>query len=380
MKDGSMIGCGGGSPCSQLLNSRWSTIGGVFPVSGLAIGTYLTLFVAGFYIGHTTEISIRRLAWSAMLILSSAAAGSAVWFIIVQEWIIGDVCLYCMSTHIAGLLLAVLVFWRSTMEFDNHSNTVPPTNHVKSQKIAPVVPRCIIGPLPAIRMVLIGVLLAGGLAAAQIGMASPAVYQDGESRDSVSAIDRQSVPMIGSPDAPYVVTLFFDYQCPHCQQIHFKLSEAVRRYGGKLAFVLCPTPLNTKCNPYILRDADVFKNSCELAKIGLTVWAANRAAFPLFDNWMYSFETGDRWRPRSLESAMSKAVELVGKAKFDSARTDAWIGRYLQTSVRMYGESLQSGTRGIPKLLFGSRWLIPEPYSEDDFVMILQKSLGVPKP
>ncbi len=32
---GSMSGCGVGSPCEQVLNSRWSTIAGVLPVSGL---------------------------------------------------------------------------------------------------------------------------------------------------------------------------------------------------------------------------------------------------------------------------------------------------------------------------------------------------------
>ena len=38
---GSVIGCGGGSPCDSVLSSRWSAIGGVLPVSGLAAGAYL---------------------------------------------------------------------------------------------------------------------------------------------------------------------------------------------------------------------------------------------------------------------------------------------------------------------------------------------------
>jgi hypothetical protein len=31
-------------------------------------------------------------------------------------------------------------------------------------------------------------------------------------------------------------------------------------------------------------------------------------------------------------------------------------------------------------MVYGPRWVIPEPYSAEDLVMILQKSLGVPKP
>jgi hypothetical protein len=184
--------------------------------------------------------------------------------------------------------------------------------------------------------------------------------------------------MVGSPDAPYVVTLLFDYQCSHCQKIHFMLEETIRRYAGRLAFALCPSPLNTQCNPYIPRDADEFKNSCGLAKIGLAVWVAKREVFPAFENWMFTFESGDSWRPRGLEDARAKAVELVGQETFDAAWADPRIGQILQTSVRIYGQTIQNGKGGIPKLIFGSRWVIPEPYSVDDLVMILQKSLAVP--
>ena len=158
------------------------------------------------------------------------------------------------------------------------------------------------------------------------------------------------------------------------------LDEAIRRYDGKLAFALCPTPLNTKCNPYIPRDVDEFKGSCELAKVGLAVWVARREVFPVFDRWMFSYESGDRWQPRSLDAARAKAVELVGQAKFDSALADPWVERYLQTSVRIYGNTVQSGNTAIPKLVFGSRWVTPKPQDADDLILILHDSLAVPRP
>jgi thiol-disulfide isomerase/thioredoxin len=319
------------------------------------------MLVAGFFIGPTTEVSVRRLAWRAMLILAGSVTGSAVWFTYVQKWVIGDFCIYCMSTHITGLLLAALVVWRATKEFDNHSNNISATN-------------------PAMRLFLIGLVLASVLAVSQISFTSPSVYSNGKSQDNLPSINYRSVPMIGSPDAPFVVNLLFDYECPHCQKLHLMLDEAIRRYGGKLAFVLCPTPLNTKCNPYITRDVDEFKNSCELAKIGLAVWVAKRKAFHDFDNWMYTFESGDRWRPRSLESARSKAIALVGKVKYDAALDDPWIGRYMQTCIRVYGQTIQNGNGGVPKLIFGAHWVIPEPNNADDLVRILQKSLGIPQP
>jgi protein-disulfide isomerase len=218
------------------------------------------------------------------------------------------------------------------------------------------------------------------MAACQVYFVPPAVYRGGELQNNLAAIDPHAVPLVGLPDAPYVVNLLFDYKCPHCQQLHLMLDEAVRRYGGKLAFALCPTPLNSQCNPYVPRDVDEFKDSCELAKVALAVWVAKREAFPAFNRWMFSFDSGDRWQPRSLDAAKAKAIELVGQAKFDAAQADPWIDRYMRTSIRIYGETIQNGNHAVPKLVFGSRWVIPEPNDADDLVLILHDSLAVPKP
>jgi hypothetical protein len=346
----------------------------------LAMGIYLALLVASFYIGPTAELPIRGMAWKAMLVLAGSIAGGAIWFTVIQKWFIGDFCPYCMTAHITGLLLAALVIWRAIKEPFNHSNDIPINGLTKSQKNSSVTTARIINPLPAMGLVFTGLALAGILAAYQGCFTPTTVYHEGESQDNLPVTDYKNVPIIGSPDAPYVVTLLFDYQCSHCQKIHFMLNEAVRHYAGKLAIVLCPAPLNKKCNPYIPRDVDAFKNSCELVRIGLAVWIAKREALPDFENWIFSFETGNSWHPRSLESVSIKAVELVGKEKFDAARADPWIEQYMQTCVRIYGKTIQNGKGGIPKLIFGSRWVIPEPINADDIILILQKSLAVPMP
>jgi hypothetical protein len=82
---------------------------------------------------------------------------------------------------------------------------------------------------------------------------------------------------------------------------------------------------------------------------------ANCELFPAFENWMFSFESGDRWYPRSLDDAITKAVELVSQAKFDAARADPWIDQYMATCIRIYGQTIQSGKGCVPKLVFGSR-------------------------
>jgi uncharacterized membrane protein/protein-disulfide isomerase len=358
---GSVIGCAGGSACDRVLSGRWSTVGDLLPVSGLAAGVYLAILLASFFIGPVTPAPVQRLAWRAMLVLAGAIAGSAVWFFIVQKWVIGSFCPYCMATHITGLLLAALIIWRAPRQFDNNRPA----------------PRRVIGSLPAAGVTMIGLALAGTLAVCQIAFAPRAVYRAGESQENPLVIDPHAAPLVGSPKARYVVTLLFDYKCPHCQQLHFMLEETIRRYHGELAFALCPAPLNRQCNPYVPRDVDEFKDSCELAKVSLAVWVAKREAFPAFDTWMFSLESGDRWHPRNLDAARAKAVELVGQAKFDAANRDPWIDRYLQTSVRIYGDT---GGNAIPKFVFGSLWVTPQPQDADDLVSILHSSLALPEP
>jgi uncharacterized membrane protein len=356
LRGGSMIGCGGGSPCEQVLNSPWSIIAGIFPVSGLAVGVYLAFLVASFFTGSDTETPIRSLAWKVMVVLAGAIAGSAIWFTILQKWFIGDFCPYCMTTHITGLLLTALVIWRAIKDSEHL--------HIR--------------PFHAMGLALAGLVLAGTLATLQVVFTPSAVYSDGESQTRLPSIDYHKAPMAGSPDAPYIVTLLFDYNCAHCQKIHFMLDEAIKRYKGKLAFVLCPAPLNNRCNSYVPGDADAFKNSCELAQVGLAVWSASKESFPDFENWMFSFESGSRWRPRSLEAARAKAIELVGQEKFDATWNDPWVGKYMQTCIQIYGQTIVNGKGGVPKLIFGSGWVIPEPYDTDDLIQILQNSLAVP--
>ena len=373
---GLVIGCGGGSPCDQVLNSRWSSIAGVLPVSGLAAGAYLAILVASLFIGPATEASVRRMACGAMLILVGAVAGSAVWFIILQKWVIGSFCPYCMATHITGLLLATLVIWQAPKQREDGSSEIAPPKSASST----VASRRANGSLSVIGLASFGVVLAGIMAICQATITPPPEYRAGESKDNLPGIDPRAAPLVGSPNAPYIVNLLFDYKCPHCQQLHLMLDEVVRRYQGKLAFILCPTPLNTQCNPYIPRDVDEFKGSCELAKIALAVWVARREAFPAFDRWLFSFESGDRWEPRSLDAARAKAVELVGHAKFDAAQSDPWINRYLQACIRTYGDTTQGGNTAVPKMVYGSRWVIPQPNDADELVSILHDSLAVPKP
>jgi hypothetical protein len=46
----------------------------------------------------------------------------------------------------------------------------------------------------------------------------------------------------------------------------------------------------------------------------------------------------------------------------------------------MYGQSLKSGKGGVPRMILGSKWVVPQAYDVDELMSIIQESLGIPKP
>lgn len=229
-------------------------------------------------------------------------------------------------------------------------------------------------------LIFAGIMLSVILAVAQMSLTPKSGFKKGQAQTELPEVDFSNVPVTGSVNAEHKVLLLFDYNCSHCQKIHYLINEAVRRYNGKLAFVICPAPLNTGCNPYIPKDNAFFKNSCKLANIGLAVWKADKLKFSEFEDWMFSFESGDKWHPRTLDETTKKAVELIGKDNLNKALSDKWIGEYLETSVDIFGKTMQNGKGGIPRLVFGNKWVIPETDNAEDLINILTTSFGLPKP
>jgi uncharacterized membrane protein len=373
-----ILGCSGGSPCENVLNSRWSTLAGFIPVSAMAAGVYLAIFISNLFAGPTTEKSVRDLAWILMIVFSGAITGSAIWFIIVQKWMVKSFCPYCMTAHITGILLSFTIIYLafkgkvfntenvSDKNSTSNANIKSLNNMSHSKKIT--------------GLIFTGMILSVFMAVAQMSMTPKAEYKDGQAQTKLPEVDYNNVPLTGSVNAEHKVLLLFDYKCSHCQKLHYQLKETVRRFNGKLAFVICPAPLNTVCNPYIPKDNAFFKNSCELAKIGLAVWKADKSKFTEFEDWMFSFETGDKWLPRTLEETTKKAAELVGEINLNKALSDKWVGEYLETSVDIFGRTMQNGKGGIPRLVYSNKWVIPETDNAEDLINILTKSLGLPKP
>ena len=343
-----LVGCGTGSACDSVLGGRWSTLFGLFPVSGLAAGVYLAFLIGIGVLFLSKDAGLKDVASKVLVLLSGAILGAAVWFIGLQLFAEGALCKYCITAHALGILCAALTL----------------------SALRPDARTCR-------RWLAAGAGLAVLLAALQALTAPDYVYQDGSSEEPLPLISKDEAPLVGSPDAEYVVDLLYDYQCSHCKVVHGLLPEVVERFGGRVAFVLCPCPLSPKCNPYVPREETRFEGSCELARLALAVHNLEPGAFAGFDGWLFETDGTGGWRPRTVDAARERAGELVGEERLEALLSSPSISETLRHTADLFGRTSTVGNGAIPRFVYGDSWVVPSADTSEDLAEILSERFGI---
>ena len=336
-----LAGCGAGSGCDSVMGSPWAYMAGGIPVSLPAVVAYLLLLVCVLFLGG--DASLDRLLWPAMLFLGGSILGSALWFSGLQIFVLHAFCKYCTALHFLGILVAVLVLWAA--------------RRVGAKWTAP---------------------LAAGLAAAvvfavvQACTRPDAVYDAGRTDALLPAFTDGEAPVLGPADAPEEWTLLFDFQCVHCRRLHRVLPELLDKAEGRYRIRFCPVPLSSACNPYIPASGiDRFAGSCPLTRYALAVWYTRPECCEAF--WDYLLGDGDEHASIDPAAAESRARALLG-ADFDAALADPRIGTYLRKVEELFGRTSRSGKGGVPRLIHGQDWLVPE---VDDAETLLELLAGL---
>lgn len=342
-----LVGCGAGSACDSVLGGRWSMLFGIFPVSGLAAGVYLAYILSYAFYMLSKDEEIKVFASKAMLLFSGAIIGSALWFIGLQIFAEGALCKYCMSAHALGIICAGFT-------------------------LAALLP----GHKPFRIWPAAGVGLAALLAVVQAITAPDSVYQDGSGDEAFPLIPAGEAPVLGNPEAEFVIDLLYDYQCSHCRKVHQMLPEIIDHFGGRVAFVLCPCPLSPKCNPYVPKEENRFEGSCDLARLALAVYQLEPEAFPAFDAWLFGADE-DSWRPRPVAEARERAAAVVGQDRLDTVLPETAISDMIRRTSDLFGRTSTSGSGGIPRFVHDYRWVVPVADKAEDLEMILADEFGI---
>lgn len=303
---GSPAGCGAGSPCESVLGSRWSNVAGV-PVAAPAAVLWLLAIVAVRYACPRKIAAVRQAAWASLLVIAAAALGAAIWFLALQHFVLDAWCPWCLALHTIGLAFAGVVVVAAPKRGGGFHPTM------------------------LAGLFALGLCLAGSLASAQLllGPRQQAAHRasGGRNEDRGAGLDRRisvlggqlllaphAEPILGSPDAPKLLVLLFDYRCTHCRQTHRYLREAMARHPGQVGVIVMPTPLSAECNPLFQTTEPEFEEACAIAELALSLWQAAPEKFAEFDAWLIDSE-----KPPRLNEARRRAEELATRESLDAA-------------------------------------------------------------
>jgi uncharacterized membrane protein len=356
-ENAALIGCGEGSGCEQVLQTRWSTWFGL-PVSVGAVGTYVGIFVLTFLLSDD-----RPKAWIAIVFLTVLASLSALWFIALQVFVIHAYCKYCDVVHACGLLITFFILKNLPLRKPE------PQEKSKKKKAAPPtgIPAKQFGYAAAVALLGAAVLVFGQTRTESIKQdANPA--SDGVvgtsfpvktvkmAKDTIP-VNVGEFPTIGSINADRFVAHIFDYTCPACRKLHPDLIASQQPNQQHTALTLIPAPLDAACNPGISQTAYVHLNGCNYAKIGLAVWRTKPEAYLAYDHFMFE---GDY--PPPVEQASAYAAQLIGQDALTRALADPQIEVLLRVGISMfYSPALERKVLPIimtqEKIFYG----IPEP-------------------
>lgn len=337
-----LYGCSGDSSCATVTGSKWSLVMGFLPVSSLSMGLYLAALLCEGFLLFQEDGLLKKILYG----LSWVILFGSLWFIIIQAFLVKAFCPYCMSAHFCGILLWALIFLREKKEgiLSSHERACIP---------------------------LAGAFVVAAFAIFQLTTTPSYRSSTGRAEAPLPIPQITESPSIGPIDATVKIALLYDYRCSHCRTVHGLLEDAVDHFGGKVAFILCPTPLSQECNPYVMPGEDRFKGSCTLATLALGLWKESPELFKQFDRWLFSSENGKEWYPRSEEDAKEIASILAPGEHLD----EEWVREYLSGSFELFGRTTSEGKSGIPRLVLGKSWVIPETDDLEGLVSIIESLL-----
>jgi len=338
-----LVGCGAGSGCANVLGSRWSQWM-LVPVTALSLLLYAALLFLTFKPRRT-----------ALLAVGTSLAGAAIWFGIVQAFILHAFCPWCLAAHLIGLACAVLIFRSGKSQAE--ASPAKPGVLAGLAATAVLIAGQILGPVPDTHEES-NVVLEKPAEPKSADAAKPdlgPVHSRGEGRKVTFLGNKQYnvslLPHIGDPNAPHVVVKYYDYACNACRDLHEDLEAFQQKYPGKLCVIVLPCPINRGCNPHVPSHLENHANACELAKLSLACWRTDPESFPAVHHALFARPVLD------LPKAMEVVKPLMKKPLAPDALNDPWIAEILAADADDYKRVniTNSGQTNylMPKLLVG---------------------------
>ncbi|WP_442485467.1 vitamin K epoxide reductase family protein [Aeoliella sp. SH292] len=410
IRPGKMAGCTFESfDCDGALASSWSHWLGV-PVA--IIGGLVYLAIAAMV--WPAAMNPRSASMSVLIALVTSAVGAGIWFTGLQFFDLEGLCLYCLITHACGLAIGAMtvalyfVAAADARSWTRVTSSASVPSFVGSRGDSGSSLSSLFGIVAGVVVVavLVGVQLAipsdmskpmQEIDLQHVTRAKPPVEEKpskapdfmAEGSDDqeekapaapskperllnfaalASPLDTYAMPMLGNPDATYVVTEMLDYTCSHCRQLHPHLAAARERYGDQLAVVLYHVPLSADCNDHLPPGKRGRKEACEYARLAIGVWQLAPEKFPEYHNWLMQ----GRQAP-SLGEAKQRAMQIAG----DQLLLDNKLKKQITDRLRRQSDDWHTLKSGLPLLLFPESAVSGAGKGSAEVFKLLEDKLGV---
>ena len=355
-----IFGCGTGSGCDAVLGSRWSEWLGI-PVSLFAVVFYGALCLGVIALLNRWIDRVRWLPW----VVTVAWHGGMVilWFFLLQAYVIGSFCVYCMTTHGLGLLaIFFLILYMRGMKvrigISRYALAIALTAGFVSTHIVAAPNQMSVIDSSKV-----------GVEGESIQFGTPKKSRKVHLLENKISFDVYQTPCIGLPEAEHVILELFDYTCPHCRDLHKHLHKVTEHYGDQLVIVAFPVPLNSSCNPSILHDSPKHQDACVYAKYSLAVCAQDPTKFQEFHDWMMKGE-----KQPSLARARAEAEKLIETGSLNDAINQPRVQEWLDDGIKLYKFTRLGG---IPKLIAGKKVVTIKHTTLPDLLAFLEGNLGI---
>lgn len=150
----------------------------------------------------------------------------------------------------------------------------------------------------------------------------------------IEQIDIAGAPFIGAEEAPIVIAVFLDYQCPYCARLMPVLEQVLETYSPHVKLVFKQFPL-------------------KMHKAAAAAAAAALVAHEQGNFWEFHSLMFENYRNLSQGEISKIAVELgFDKNTFEHQTKDIRILKKIQKDI---AEGLSIGVRGVPKVYINGR-------------------------
>lgn len=155
------------------------------------------------------------------------------------------------------------------------------------------------------------------------------------------------LPLIGSPDAPYVIVSHFCYTQEVGRLNQAVLLDLKRQFGSQVVVLPLLYPLDASVNPHVPLDtSEKHPHAGDYARLATAVWLADRDKFEAMHRFLVN--TDDPAGQAPLEDAKAEARRLVGAEALEAAlrdpRVDRTLARMIAAKHRNRGLVLRADT------------------------------------